>query len=88
MSLHFHAVMDMIIISRILQKIKRRTYTRYRQWKLDNVSERFNDFCVISKGKKKFRLWQPEVGFHRNLWNARAIHYAINYIKANPVRAD
>jgi hypothetical protein len=58
MSLHFHAIMDMIIISRILQEIKGRTSTRYRQWILDNASERFNDFCVISKSKKTFRLWR------------------------------
>jgi REP element-mobilizing transposase RayT len=88
MSLHFHVIMDMIIISRILQEIKGRTSTRYRQWILDNTSERFNDFCVISKGKKTFKLWQTGVGFDRNLWNAKAIHYAINYIVANPVRAD
>jgi putative transposase len=33
-----------------------------------------------------FRFWQHGGGFDRNLWNAKAIHDAINYIEANPVR--
>jgi len=74
-------------ISRILQEIKGRTSTRYRQWILESVPECFDNFCVISKSKKTFRLWQPGGGFDRNLWNAKAIHSAINYIEANPVRA-
>ena len=41
----------------------------------------------MSKGKKTFRLLQPGGGFDRNLWTAKAIHYSINYIEANPVRA-
>ena len=34
-----------------------------------------------------FRIWQPGGGFDRNLWSAKAIHYSINYIEGNPVRA-
>jgi len=39
------------------------------------------------KGKNVFRVWQPGGGFDRNLWSAKAIHYSINYIEGNPVRA-
>ena len=35
-------------ISRILQEIKGRISTRYRQWILGNAPERFIDFCVTS----------------------------------------
>ena len=51
------------------------------------MPERFDKFCVISKGRKTFRFLQPGGGFDRNLWNAKAIHYSINYIESNPVRS-
>ena len=36
----------------------------------------------------KFHFWQAGGGFDRNLWNPEAIDRAINYIEANPVRAN
>ena len=54
---------------------------------MENVPEVANDFCVNVKGKRIFRIWQPGGGFDRNLWSAKAIHYSINYIEGNPVRA-
>ena len=41
---------------------------------------------VPSRGVETFRFWQPGGGFDRNLWNSQAIHKAIEYIEANPVR--
>jgi len=74
-------------ISRMLQEIKGRTSTRYRQWILQSDPEHFDHFCVMSKGRKTFRLWQPGGGFDRNLWNSKAVHYSIKYIENNPVKA-
>lgn len=73
-------------ISRILYQLKGKTSTRYRCWIIENMPERFDQFCVISKGKKTFRFWQAGGGFDRNLWNAKAIHYSMTYIEGNPVR--
>lgn len=39
-----------------------------------------------SKKREVFRFWQPGGGFDRNLWEPKAIHAAIGYIEANPVR--
>ena len=69
------------------QHIKGKSASRYREYILDCSPEIFEYFCVISKGKKVFRLWQVGGGFDRNLWSAQAIHYSINYIEGNPVRA-
>ncbi len=74
-------------ISIILQYIKGKSSSRYRKTILDHAPDRFDSFCVKSKGKKVFRIWQTGGGFDRNLWSAKAIHYTINYIEGNPVRA-
>ncbi|MEO7453511.1 MAG: transposase, partial [Fimbriimonadales bacterium] len=34
----------------------------------------------------KYRFWQKGKGFDRNLFSTKAIHAAINYLHANPVR--
>ena len=75
-------------ISILLQHIKGKSSSRYRRYILDHAPNQFDVFCVISKGKKVFRIWQPGGGFDRNLWSAKAIHYSINYIEGNPVRAE
>lgn len=74
-------------ISVILQHIKGKTATKYRQSVLKSDPERFDNYCVAVSGKKMFRIWQPGGGFDRNLWNAEAIHAAVNYIEWNPVSA-
>ncbi len=37
-------------------------------------------------GHRSFRLWQEGLGYDRNLWTAKAIWAAIDYIHENPVR--
>jgi len=54
-------------ISIILKHIKGKSSLRYRRYILDNTPNRFDTFCVISKGKNLFRVWQPGGGFNRNL---------------------
>ena len=74
-------------ISIILQTIKGKMSTRYRNLLLKEQPELFEKMCIKNGGKKVFRFWQAGGGFDRNLWNAKAIHVSINYIEANPVRA-
>ena len=50
--------------------------------------ELFEKMCIEIRKKNIFRFWQAGGGFDRNLWNAKAIHSSINYIEANPVRAE
>jgi len=91
MSNHVHLLLfpenEFYNISNILQHMKGKTSSRYRQYILNYAPDRFDLFCVKSKGKKVFRIWQTGGGFDRNLWSAKAIHYSINYIEGNPVRA-
>ncbi len=37
-------------------------------------------------GHQSFRFWQEGPGYDRNLWTAKAIRAAIDYIHENPVR--
>ncbi len=37
-------------------------------------------------GKATFRFWQEGPGYDRNIWSAKALHAAIDYIHMNPVR--
>jgi len=89
---HVHLLMYPVYekydISIILKYIKGKSSFSYRRYILDQSLNRFDMFCVISKGKKVFRIWQPGGGFDRNLWTAKAIHYSIRYIEGNPVRAE
>jgi len=91
MSNHVHLLIypinEKYNISIILKHIKGKSASRYRRYVLDKTPNRFDAFCVISKAKKVFRIWQPGGGFDRNLWSAKAIHYSIRYIEGNPVRA-
>lgn len=74
-------------IAEILQHIKGKTSNRYRNLLKDKNPKLLEDFSVILKGNKTFRLWQAGGGFDRNLWNAEPIHKSIKYIESNPVRA-
>ena len=55
---------------------------------LENDPELWEKYCVQRGTKKTFRFWQPGGGYDRNLWGAKAIHYSIHYIEANPVRKE
>ncbi len=74
-------------ISTILQSIKGRASKRYSEHLQTTAQNTYQDYCIGTGDKKKFRFWQAGGGFDRNLWNAKAIHSSINYIEANPVRA-
>jgi putative transposase len=73
-------------IARIDSGIKGVTAKRYAKRLLETNREKYDEFIVRSRGKEVFRFWQHGGGFDRNLWNAKAIHNAIGYIEANPVR--
>lgn len=75
-------------ISKMLNDIKGRMAKRYRDYLRLTNPDRFNKFIIFDKSKKRevFRFWQPGGGFDRNLWEPKAIHAAIGYIEANPVR--
>ena len=74
-------------IASILQSIKGRTSKRYKDILKDTNPDMLRKFLINQNGLERFRFWQAGGGFDRNLWNAKAIHYSINYIEANPVRA-
>jgi len=75
-------------IARILNDTKGRMAKQYRDYMLENDTDRFEKFQVFDKSKKRkiFRFWQTGGGFDRNLWNGIAINKSIEYIEANPVR--
>ena len=75
-------------VSVILQSIKGKMSTNYRNFLIKNNPELFENMCIKSSKKKVFRLWQAGGGFDRNLWSAKAVHSSIKYIEANPVRAE
>ena len=75
-------------ISTILQAVKGRTSKRYGALLREKRPKRYERYLVRIGAKRKFRFWQAGRGFDRNLWNPEAIHPAINYIEANPVRAN
>jgi putative transposase len=74
-------------ISLILQHIKGKASTRYRQWMLENAAGRYQKFVVPEKGREVFRLWQVGGGYDRNIEDAEGVHNAIRYIEMNPVKA-
>jgi len=61
--------------------------TNYRNFLIKNNPKIFEKICIQIGKKKVFRFWQAGGGFDRNLWNAKAIYFSINYIEGNPVRA-
>ena len=75
-------------IARILNETKGRMAKEYRDFILKRRPETFESFTVYNKYKARsiFRFWQKSGGFDRNLWHAKAIRNAINYIEANPVK--
>ncbi len=74
-------------ISKIMQSIKGKMSTRYRNLLKENNPELYIKMCLEIKGKKVFRFWQAGGGYDRNMWSAKAIHASIHYIEQNPVRA-
>jgi putative transposase len=75
-------------ISRIQNDIAGRMAKRYRDYLLSDDPERFEAFTLRERRRKVFRFWQRGGGYDRNLWNTEAIHRAIEYIEANPVRKN
>ena len=75
------------LISQILHSVKGNTGKHYRRHLLQYSPEMFDNLCVEFKTEKKLKLWQPGGGYDRNMWNAKAVHQAIQYIENNPVRA-
>jgi REP element-mobilizing transposase RayT len=73
-------------VAKIDSGIKGIMSRRYAKHLFDTNRAKYEEFLVKSQGKHMFRFWQHGGGFDRNLWNAKAIHDAINYIEANPVR--
>ena len=75
-------------MSKILQSIKGCASKRYGEHLKAIAPHTYQSYCIGIGDKKRFRFWQAGGGFDRNLWNAKAIHSSINYIEANPVRAE
>jgi len=75
-------------MSKILQSIKGCASKRYGEHLKATAPHTYQSYCIGIGDKKRFRFWQAGGGFDRNLWNAKAIHSSINYIEANPVRAE
>jgi putative transposase len=75
------------IVPKALHTIKGKTGREYKNHLIFQTPEIFDYFCIEKRGKKKFQFWQPGGGYDRNLWSAKAIHSAIEYIENNPVRA-
>lgn len=75
-------------IATITKSIKGRFAKKYLKRLSDLEEKSVLEKCtVIEKGQRKHRIWQRGGGFDRNMWNPKAIHDAIRYIEANPVRA-
>ena len=68
--------------------VKGRTSKKYGEWIREKGPKHFERFPVRIGLKMKFRFWQAGGGVDRNLCNPEAIHPAIDYIEANPVRAN
>jgi putative transposase len=74
-------------IAAILKSLKGRVAKRYFAYHKENGTiDSLKRHRVMEKGVAQYRFWQQGGGFDRNLWNAMAIHKAIAYIEANPVR--
>ena len=76
------------IVPKVLHSVKGHTAYKYKEHLILNTRESFDVYCIEIKGKKRFKFWQPGGGYDRNLWNAKPIHSAIDYIENNPVRAE
>ncbi|MBN1782569.1 transposase [bacterium] len=50
-------------IASILRYIKSKTSSGYRRYVLNQMPDYFDRYCVISKGKSVFRIWQAAQGF-------------------------
>jgi len=73
-------------IAKMLSGIKGVMSKRYRNHLRETDSTKHDSFLVKKRDKESFMFWRPGAGFDRNLWDAEAVHAAINYIEANPVR--
>ena len=83
---HVHLIIypgeDANIVPKALHDVKGETGRNYKNHLLFQIPE-----IVEKKGMKKFQFWQPGGGYDRNLYSAKAVHSAIEYIENNPVRA-
>ena len=75
-------------ISIILQSIKGKMSTNYRNFLVKNNPTLFKKMCIQTGKRKVFRFWQVGGGYDRNLWTAKAVHASIKYVEANPVRKE
>ena len=75
------------IVPKVLHSVKGKTARQYKNHLILHTPEIFGALCIEKRGMKKFQFWQPGGGYDRNLWNAKPIHSAIEYIEHNPVRA-
>jgi putative transposase len=75
-------------ITKILSGIKGVMSRKYRKHLQGTDMAKHDLFLVKKRDIVSFMFWQPGAGFDRNLWNPEAIHAAINYIEANPVRKN
>ena len=75
-------------ISKMLSGIKGVMSRKYRKHLQETDMAKHDLFLVKKRDTVSFVFWQPGAGFDRNLWNPEAIHAAINYIEANPVRKN
>lgn len=75
-------------VSDILQQVKGKASARYRNYLKETNVLKFKTHLVQTKRGPTFRLWQPGCGYDRNMWSSDIIHHAIEYIEANPIRAN
>ena len=72
----------------ILQSIKGKMSTKYRNYLKEHNPVLFEKMCLEIKGRQTFRFWQAGGGYDRNMWAGKAIANSIRYIEENPVRAE
>lgn len=73
-------------ISRILTAIKRPVGVRAIAHLREHAPSFLERLRVVTRTRTYHRFWQAGGGHDRNLWEAQAIHRALAYIHANPVR--
>lgn len=74
-------------VSRLLARIKQPFSKAIKQILVEHRSTLLTSLTVRERpGKTCFRFWQEGPGFDRNLFTAKAVEAAIDYIHVNPVK--
>ena len=74
--------------AKILASIKRPVSYRAIQYLKQESPAFLQRLTVHNRNRTYHHFWQPGPGFDKNLSEPRAIHNAVDYIHANPVRRE